>query len=168
MGGSGARIWKRVVVAVASMPIALVGLVPTLASAATNKADVFVGVSGPSSAYVGQTMSYEISYGNTGPDVATGVVITDTMPAGTSFAAYASDPCWSQSGSTLTCNIGSAGVNAVGMIALALIAPSNPGTVSDTAQIAMDEHDHTPADNTSTFTTSVTVPTQADVTISLS
>ena len=70
------------------MPIALVGLVPTLASAATNKADVFVGVSGPSSAYVGQTMSYEISYGNTGPDVATGVVITDTTSGGASSSYF--------------------------------------------------------------------------------
>ena len=140
----------------------------TPASAAASKADIFVSLSGPSNVYVGQNISYSVSYGNSGPDVATGVVITDTMPAGTSFAPWASDPCWSQSGSTLSCTVGTATVNAVGEIALTLVAPNSPGTVTNTATITMDQRDHTPADNTSTFNTSVTVPTDADVTVGLS
>jgi uncharacterized repeat protein (TIGR01451 family) len=43
----------------------------------------------------GATLVYTINYGNTGGTTATGVVITETVPASTTFNAAASTPGWS-------------------------------------------------------------------------
>lgn len=48
----------------------------------------------------GQTISYTLTYENIGSQDATGVVITETVPANTTFNAGASNPAWSCGGIT--------------------------------------------------------------------
>jgi uncharacterized repeat protein (TIGR01451 family) len=152
-------------VAVAAALLFLLG--PPTGATAAGGADVFVYMDGPTTAYVGQTLYYDIGSGNRGPDVATGVVLTDTMPAGTTFLPSQSDPCWTQSGTTLTCRIGYEYANAVGETRLALRAPDTAGSVTNAVRITMDQTDPTPADDAASLTTSITVPTDADIEVDL-
>ena len=140
----------------------------TGAQAASSKPDLFISVSGPAYAYVNEALNYNVAFGNRGAGVASSVVITNSMPTGTTFVSYASDPCWTQSGSSLTCTIGSVDPNTAREISLTLRAPSKASSITNTAQITMSQHDPTPADNTSSLTTTVTSPTDADLQVGLS
>ncbi|MES2572115.1 MAG: hypothetical protein V4710_18920, partial [Verrucomicrobiota bacterium] len=61
---------------------------------------------GISTAQPGDTLNYTIGYANYGNQIATGVTIVETLPAGTTFVA-AENPGWSLAGSTLTYTLGS-------------------------------------------------------------
>lgn len=61
-------------------------------------------------AYVGDTLQYTITYRNYGKPTATGVVVTDVLPAGLQYISYTSSKpgvTFSSSGSTLSWSIGS-------------------------------------------------------------
>src|SRR5690606_39931611 len=61
----------------------------------------------------GQTISYTLTYENIGSQDATGVVITETVPANTTFNAGASNPAWSCGGimAGSRCSMGVGNVN---------------------------------------------------------
>ena len=50
-----------------------------------NSADIAVTMTGPSSITAGTTTTYTLTLTNNGPNAATGVVLTDTLPAGSTF-----------------------------------------------------------------------------------
>ena len=50
-----------------------------------NSADIAVTMTGPSSITAGTTATYTLTLTNNGPNAATGVVLTDTLPAGSTF-----------------------------------------------------------------------------------
>ena len=59
----------------------------------------------------GSTVAYTLSYGNAGPGNATGVTLTETVPANTTFNAGASSGGWScangsPAGTTCTLSLG--------------------------------------------------------------
>src|SRR5262249_39223511 len=56
-------------------------------SAPANSADVAVTVTGPSSVTAGTGATYTVTLTNNGPNPATGVVLTDTLPAGSTFVS---------------------------------------------------------------------------------
>jgi uncharacterized repeat protein (TIGR01451 family) len=113
----------------------------------------------------GATLSYTISYGNTGTRGASGVVLTETVPANTTFNPGASTAGWSctpdnNPGSTCTLTIGglAAAVNGSATYALSVDNPVPAGVsqISTTAAIADDGAngaDPTPANNTASDTT---------------
>ncbi len=75
-----------------------------------------------STAYVGDTITYTITITNNGPDCATGVVMTDTLPSGlTVVGCSTTQGNCSLSGTTFTCNVGTI----------------NNGTTSNTATITI-------------------------------
>ncbi|MDB6152650.1 MAG: Ca2+-binding protein toxin-related, partial [Chthoniobacteraceae bacterium] len=61
---------------------------------------------GVGTAHPGDTLIYTIGYANQGNQIATGVTIVETLPAGTRFVA-SENPGWTLNGSTLTYNLGS-------------------------------------------------------------
>ncbi|MET0555518.1 MAG: hypothetical protein ABW221_20930 [Vicinamibacteria bacterium] len=125
----------------------------------------------------GGTVTYSLAYSNDGNQGATGVVLTDVVPANTTFDPTSSSAGWSctpnnNAGSACTFAVGAlAGGGATGSVNYAVIvdAPVPPGTteVSNTATVADDGAngpDPVPADNSSTDTTPLqTVP---DVSVS--
>jgi uncharacterized repeat protein (TIGR01451 family) len=114
------------------------------------------------------TITYTLSYSNTGTTPATGVIITETVPANTTFNAVASTANWNclpntSENSVCTMSIGSLAGNAKGSVNFVVIV-ANPvltgvTQITNTAIIADDGTkgaDPTPANNSSTDTTPVT------------
>ncbi|EED30543.1 conserved repeat domain protein [gamma proteobacterium NOR5-3] len=99
-----------------------------------------IGKFGPPVASPGQTLDYVLLWSNTGTDRATGVVVTDTLPANTQFAAAGQGG--QVSGSTVTWNLGDVPAGTSGNLDLSVtIAGALPnGTVlTNTAELNSNE-----------------------------
>ncbi len=115
----------------------------------------------------GDTITYSLSFTNTGNGDAFGVVITETVPANTTFNAAASTPTWVclpdiNAGSTCTIDVGTVVVAAAdtGYFAVTVNNPVASGVteIANTASIADDGTggiDPTPGDNSDSDTTTV-------------
>jgi uncharacterized repeat protein (TIGR01451 family)/fimbrial isopeptide formation D2 family protein len=114
----------------------------------------------------GGTVVYTLSYTNTGSQDATGVVITETVPANSSFDAGGSTAGWTctpnnSAGSVCTLAIGKLAAGASGSATFAVVVanpvPAGAAQIANTATIADDSSNGptTPADNTGSDTTPV-------------
>lgn len=101
----------------------------------------------------GESITYTIIVTNDAAAPATGVVLTNTLPAGVDFISVSTQvgSC-SQSNRVVTCNLGSV-VNTVTVTITA--RPNAPGTVTDTVSVSGNETDPNIDDNTATATTTV-------------
>jgi len=66
----------------------------------------------PASVKSGDTITYTITYQNTGTGDASNVVVTDVLPAGTTFLGSLSGTGCSQAAGTVTCNVGAVAAGA--------------------------------------------------------
>ncbi|MCX5852546.1 MAG: hypothetical protein NT072_10925 [Deltaproteobacteria bacterium] len=78
----------------------------------------------------GGTVQYTLSYANSGNVPATGVVISDTIPAGVTLVSGSITSGGVLSGSTITWTLGSVGAGASGTVGFAVLIPS--GTADGT------------------------------------
>jgi len=110
----------------------------------------------PDPVNVASNMSYTLSVANAGPDAATGVTVTDTLPAGVTFqSASSTQGSCSQAGGIVTCLLGGIASGAAATINIVVTAPFVTGTISNSATVSSIEVDPIPADNTSTENTLV-------------
>ncbi|MEM7112422.1 MAG: right-handed parallel beta-helix repeat-containing protein [Chloroflexota bacterium] len=126
----------------------------------------------------GSLLSYTLTYSNRDGETATGVVITEMVPANATFNAGASAAGWQQMGATneYTFPIGDVAFNETGSVTFAVDLmgdwPAGPTSLTNTASIADDgSHgtDTNPANNGVSETTTVsTGPTAVCGTISSS
>lgn len=102
---------------------------------------------GDAVAFPGATLAYTLTWGNAGGLAATGVVLTDTVPAHTTFDAVASTPGWScvpdtGAGSVCTLALGAVagGGGGAAVFAVTVDDPVAAGVteLSNTASIADD------------------------------
>lgn len=115
-------------------------------------ADLTVTKTGPASVDVGQPIEYEIAVTNLGPAPATNVVVTDTIPPGTTFVSATPSQGSCSGTTTVTCNLGTLGDGISATIDLVVTAPMVNGEISNTASADSDESDPTVAAGTaSTF-----------------
>jgi uncharacterized repeat protein (TIGR01451 family) len=132
---------------------------------------------GGASVSPGGTVSYTLTYGNAGAISATGVVLTETVPANTTFNAGASTAGWSctpnnNAGSTCTLAVGGVASGASGLTASFAVTAINPlaagvNQISNIASIADDGAngaDSTPANNSASDTTPVVAAPDLSVT----
>jgi len=143
-------------------------------------ADVAIGKSGASTVKSGTNLTYGIGVVNLGPNNATGVVVTDRIPAGTTFvsAQFAKGSCTVSSGK-VSCTVSqpptpcvfSNGVVTCSIGALAPFSASNPtgagiqlvvhvtaprgATITNTATVSASNPDPKTANNSAAATTSV-------------
>ena len=115
----------------------------------------------------GDTIAYTLTYTNTGNQGATGVVLMETVPGGTSFDAGSSTAGWScvpdgQAGSTCTLAVGSVVAGGQGSATFAVVVADPLGVgitqLTNSASIADDGSngaDPTPGDNSASDTTPV-------------
>ncbi len=121
-----------------------------------------------SSAAAGSTILFTIGYANSGTIQATGTVITETVPVGTTFVSAQSTGSWSctdgaAAGTSCTLTLGPLAVTSTGSYVFAVTVQSGfSGTVSNVVTIADDGTRGTDMDTSNnTATATVTVPAPA-------
>ncbi|OLF15956.1 hypothetical protein BU204_18790 [Actinophytocola xanthii] len=119
----------------------------------------------------GRPLTYTVSARNDGPSTATDVVLTDQLPAGTTFesaAAPAGTTC-TPSGQTVTCRVASLAAEAT--VSVPIVARVGPGTaegvLTNAVQVSAATADDIAANNVATASTSVTRAADLAVTASL-
>jgi uncharacterized repeat protein (TIGR01451 family) len=105
----------------------------------------------------GSNLTYTLSVANNGPGDATGVTVTDILPAGVTFvSATSSQGTCSHASGTVTCNLGTLSSGAAATITIVVI-PNTPGTITNTATAVASESDPNTGNNTATAETTVSV-----------
>jgi uncharacterized repeat protein (TIGR01451 family) len=118
-------------------------------------ADLSVTKTASSPAKVGSSLTSTITVHNAGPSDATGVTLTDTLPAGVTFVSATSGTgTCSQASGTVTCNIGSVALNA-SVVVTVVVTPTAAGEITNTAHVTGSTSDPTTANGTATVTTAI-------------
>ncbi len=122
---------------------------------------------GPDPVDAGQTVVYTLTARNSGPGAATGVTVHDILPAGATLAsATASQGSCTASGGTVTCHLNTLAIGAAATASLQVVAPAEPGTLTDVASITSDAHDPNSANDSARAKTKVLA--EADLSIRVS
>jgi uncharacterized repeat protein (TIGR01451 family) len=115
-----------------------------------------VKTSAQSSVQVGDNITYNLVVSNAGPANATGVTVTDALPAGTSFvSAGSSQGACAYAAPSVTCDLGT--VANGGMASVTVVVKTLAGgTVVNTASVSGNQPDPTPANSSSSVAVTVT------------
>ena len=106
-------------------------------------------------------LTYTLVVTNDGPDAATDVVLTDTLPPEVSFASVTSTQgSCGESGGTVTCDLGTLANGASSAVDITVL-PGSPGTLQNTASVSTaSSFDPDDTNNTAVETTVVGFPGQ--------
>jgi len=107
-------------------------------------------VANPSPAIVGQDLTYTVFVNNRGPQNATGVTLTDTLPAGVQFVSAGS--C--QGASVITCNFSSVLRGGIARATI-VVVPTTTGTITNSANVTTTGSDLDAGNDSETISTLV-------------
>jgi uncharacterized delta-60 repeat protein/uncharacterized repeat protein (TIGR01451 family) len=118
--------------------------------------DLALGKTGPTGRVpTGRSMTYTITVTNNGPDASSGVTVTDQLPSTVTFvSATPSQGSCSESGGTVTCNLGTMGNGATATIDI-VAEPTVAGTIINTAFVSATTADPSEGNNSDSENTSV-------------
>ncbi|MCZ7544391.1 MAG: DUF11 domain-containing protein [Anaerolineae bacterium] len=108
----------------------------------------------PDPILVGNNLMYTITVNNAGPDAATGVTVTDTLPANVTLISLTPSQGTCVGTTAITCNLGTINSGANATIAIG-VATQAQGVLSNTALVTADQDDPAPGNNSDTETTTV-------------
>ena len=120
-------------------------------------ADLAIAKTGPMTATAGTDITYTVIVTNNGPSASSGGMVTDTLPAGTTFAG-ASSGCTQTAPNVVMCTVGALAPGASATFGIgAHIAPATQGAIVNTAIIvaSVPAEDANALNNTATATTTV-------------
>lgn len=138
-------------------------------------ADVAVAKSGPAVVSPGQSIVYSIQARNNGPDTATSVTLSDTLPGDQTFVSLSPPGGWSCTtppvggGGTVTCSIATLAAGASGAFTLTTKVPAGTGAIdyTNTATVSTATPDPTP-ENDSASAGTLVIPPSPDVSVTKS
>ena len=108
----------------------------------------------PDPVVVSTSLTYTIAVINNGPNSATSVSLTDTLPAGVTFVSVNSTVgACSHAAGTVTCNIGTMANAATATITIVVTAPASTGSITNTASVTAAEFDPSTPNSASQATT---------------
>jgi uncharacterized repeat protein (TIGR01451 family) len=125
---------------------------PISVAAVATTADLALSAGAPDSVTLGENVTYTLMVTNGGPSGATGVSLTDTLPAGVTFVSTTGGVA--PVGGVLTFALGNLAAGASTTVTI-VVTPTTAGTLQDTAAVGAKETDPSPADNTVARTTTV-------------
>ncbi len=102
----------------------------------------------PNGVALGQTMTYSAFTTNNGPDTATGVTLSDTLPSGVSFVSVSTTQGSCSGTTSITCNLGTIPVGS--SVRVDIVVTRTGTDVANTVTVRGNEVDPNPANNTST------------------
>ena len=108
----------------------------------------------PDPVTVGSDVTYAITVVNNGPNAATGVQITDILPAGVTFKSAGTSAGCSHAGGTVTCDLAGVASGATKTVNIVATATQS-GSISNTVSVSGTRMDPVAANNSSTATTQV-------------
>lgn len=115
----------------------------------TAKANLTLNLSGPPGAFPGDTVAYTLTVTNAGPQAATNVVTTLTLPAGASFVSGPAE-CSANAG-IITCMPGVISNGASISLLIHIMWNTSVATENLTASVSSDLPDPVPADSNATI-----------------
>jgi len=118
-------------------------------------ADVTMTASGPATAVTGGPLVNIFPVTNNGPDTATGVVVSGTLPAGLTFVSATPSQGICSGTTTITCNIGTLANGASATITVAATVTASGGSVSNTSTVTSTTIDPTSSNDSATATTAL-------------
>ncbi len=143
---------------------------PVTTRAQEPSADIVVSKSSDEAVALGGQITYSISVYNAGPDDAVNIVLTDVIPAHTTFVdASTNTGSVTFDGTTLTANVGTLPFDATAIVTLVVRVDENTPrgtTISNTVNGTSDTPDPEPSNNSATAFTGITGPFAGDVLIS--
>ena len=133
----------------------------TVIVANANSADVIIVKSAsPNPVIEGTPLTYSLAVTNNGPATAANVTVTDTLPSTVIYlSATTTQGACSEAGGTVTCLLGTMANAGTATISI-LTIPTQPGVISNMANITADQTDPNLSNNTSTVSVTVLQPTQ--------
>jgi len=136
------------------------------------RTDLAVSSSTPGSVPAGSPLTYTVKVTNAGPSNATGVVLTDTLPAGATLVGMPTSTqngvpvgTVSQSNGVITDTIGTLAPGPIPVTLTFMVVPSQPGSDTNTASVAGNEIDTDTTNNAVTNVTPVTVAAVTNFTV---
>jgi uncharacterized repeat protein (TIGR01451 family) len=115
-------------------------------------ADLAITKTGPPTAVTGGQISYTITVTNNGPNPSTNTTVTDTLPAGVTFASVTPSQGFCSGTTTVTCNLLTLNNGANATITLVVNVTASTGPIVNTATVDSTETDPTPLDTSATAT----------------
>ncbi|MDH3362377.1 MAG: DUF11 domain-containing protein, partial [Gammaproteobacteria bacterium] len=123
----------------------------------------------PDPVVAGNSLTYVLTVSNLGPGPATLVELTDTLPAGVTFqSATPSIGSCSESGGTVTCDLGTIGNGVSENVTIVVTAPALAGVITNSASVTTARVDPNSANNSASADTTVTIPGEADLALTQS
>jgi uncharacterized repeat protein (TIGR01451 family) len=125
------------------------GPAPDAADLSVSKSDA------PDPVQVGQVLTYTLQAQNNGPDSASNLVLTESLPTGLGFvSANASQGTCAQGGGIVTCNLGSLANGGLATVTVVVTAAA-AGIINNAASVTAAESDPVPGNNTASESTTV-------------
>ena len=108
----------------------------------------------PDPVVVGKPLSYAATITNNGPNAATGVSLTDSLPSSVTFVSAVPSQGTCGAGPPVTCALGTIASGGSATVTI-VVTPATPGALSNTVSVAASETDPDLTNNTATAATTV-------------